>query len=249
MNVKKRISDYCTTILENAEFIKKELEKENANFERYRNNRMFQNGLNMEMLHICEIFNKINHHSSGILCKHNTPFKSITDFRNFITHDYGNFEYGWDVLTIELPKLVSEIESLHKALCQSETPDKPEEQSLRSRMQATSTTKAKQSRIFMLPHEILESKKAGVLEIAKKYEKIGFTNLRVFGSCVYKEDTKDSDIDFLVDVDKTKSLSYFDLCGFSRELQDFLGLNVDLVMSHTLKEHCKDRILKEAKKV
>lgn len=99
----------------------------------------------------------------------------------------------------------------------------------------------------MLSHEILELKKAGVLEIVKKYEDKGLTNLRVFGSVLYKEDREGSDIDFLIDADKRAG--YFDLCRLLRELREFLGVNIDIVMSHCLREHCKDEILKEAKAV
>lgn len=75
---------------------------------------MFQNGLNMEMLYICEMVNKLNRHCSAVLPQNNINFQDIADFRNFIAHDYSHFDYdkGWNVLTVELPKLSEEIKNI-----------------------------------------------------------------------------------------------------------------------------------------
>jgi len=101
----------------------------------------------------------------------------------------------------------------------------------------------------MRASELLQKKRTGVLEIFKQYEKFGIHNPRVFGSIATRTDTEKSDIDFIVDIDKIKDFSYFKLGGLFMDLKDFLGVEIDLVMSHCLKDDdIGTRILKEARK-
>ena len=55
---------------------------------------------------------------------------------------------------------------------------------------------------------------------------------------------RDSDIDFLVDMEPGRSL--FDLGGLLMDLQDLLGREVDVVTEKGLRERIRDRVLKEA---
>jgi hypothetical protein len=79
-----------------------------------------------------------------------------------------------------------------------------------------------------------------IIEMA---ERKGAHNVRVFGSVARGEDTADSDIDLLVDLDKGVGFAFF---GLEDELADLLGVKVDLVPAEGLKERFRDRILSEA---
>jgi len=72
----------------------------------------------------------------------------------------------------------------------------------------------------------------------------GGHNVRVFGSVARGEDTDDSDIDLLVDLDSGVGL--VDLVGLGRELTELLGADVDVVPGDALKPGLRDRVLAEA---
>lgn len=89
--------------------------------------------------------------------------------------------------------------------------------------------------------ELLRTKREEILEIAKKY---GAYNVRVFGSVARGDADEKSDIDFLVDMEKGRSL--FDLGGLLMDLEDLLGCPVDVVTEKGLRERIRARVLKEA---
>ena len=60
----------------------------------------------------------------------------------------------------------------------------------------------------------------------------GASNVRVFGSVARGEDRPDSDLDFLVDFESSRSL--IDLAGLILDLQDILGVPVDVVEASAL---------------
>jgi len=68
-------------------------------------------------------------------------------------------------------------------------------------------------------------------------EKIGY-----FGSYSRNEQTKESDIDILVEFRKPVGWEFFDLQEF---LENELKIKVDLVSSRALKEQLRDTILKQ----
>ena len=61
--------------------------------------------------------------------------------------------------------------------------------------------------------------------VVKEY---GVKKLSVFGSYARGEATENSDIDFHL-IDKGDSWGYFKLCGFQLELQECLGVDVDVL--------------------
>lgn len=70
----------------------------------------------------------------------------------------------------------------------------------------------------------------------------------VFGSYSRGEETPESDIDILVDYDKTTKLSLLKICGMMIDLEDILGKKVDLVENGKLKDFAvasadRDKIL------
>jgi uncharacterized protein len=68
--------------------------------------------------------------------------------------------------------------------------------------------------------------------------------MRVFGSVARGEDTMNSDVDLLVDLDNDVGLVA--LAGLRRELTELLGVAVDVVPAATLKPGVRDQILAEA---
>jgi len=72
----------------------------------------------------------------------------------------------------------------------------------------------------------------------------GIHNVRVFGSVARGQATAASDIDFLVDLGRDRSL--LDLAGLLVDLEDLLGRRVDVVTTPGLKARIRDRVLGEA---
>ncbi|MCZ7673553.1 MAG: nucleotidyltransferase family protein [Chloroflexi bacterium] len=81
-------------------------------------------------------------------------------------------------------------------------------------------------------------------EILALAQQCGAKNIRIFGSVARGEDDEHSDIDFLVEMEPTRSL--FDLGGFMMSLQELLGRPVDVVTEDGLKMRIRDRVLREA---
>ena len=89
--------------------------------------------------------------------------------------------------------------------------------------------------------EILKRKRAEILRIAARH---GAHNVRLFGSAARAEADAASDIDILVDMAPDRSL--LDLGALWRELNDLLGVKVDVVTEKGLRDRIRDRVLKEA---
>ena len=87
----------------------------------------------------------------------------------------------------------------------------------------------------------LRSRRADILEMAAK---CGAHNLRVFGSVARGDADGRSDVDFLVDMDRGRSL--FDMGELLMDLQDFLGVEVDVVTERGLRDRIRPRVLAEA---
>jgi uncharacterized protein len=69
-------------------------------------------------------------------------------------------------------------------------------------------------------------------------------NVRIFGSVVRGDAAPGSDIDILVDLRPEASL--FDLSGLNGDIDELLGVGVDVVPSKGLKDGTRERILAEA---
>ncbi len=88
---------------------------------------------------------------------------------------------------------------------------------------------------------LLTQKREEIISLAAKYDAV---NVRIFGSVARGDDRPDSDIDFLVDVQRQWSL--FDHIGLMQDLEDLLGRKVDLLPADNIRDFCRDRILTEA---
>jgi uncharacterized protein len=80
-------------------------------------------------------------------------------------------------------------------------------------------------------------------EIVLLGQKYGARNIRVFGSVARGDNREQSDVDFLVDMDKGRTL--YDLAGFVADVQDLLGVQVDVVTPGELR-YLRERVLTEA---
>ncbi|MEA3548783.1 MAG: nucleotidyltransferase family protein [Thermodesulfobacteriota bacterium] len=90
--------------------------------------------------------------------------------------------------------------------------------------------------------KLLKNKRNEILQISEFH---GARNIRVFGSVARGEAGRDSDIDFLVDLDLGRSL--LDLGGLLVDLEQLLGRKVDVVTEKGLHWYIRDKIIKEAK--
>jgi uncharacterized protein len=72
----------------------------------------------------------------------------------------------------------------------------------------------------------------------------GARNVRVFGSVARGEAGDSSDLDLLVEMSKGRTL--LDLVALSDDLEDALGVEVDVVTEGSLSPYLRDRILAEA---
>ena len=69
-------------------------------------------------------------------------------------------------------------------------------------------------------------------------------NPRVFGSVLRGDDTPDSDLDLLVD--PLPGATLLDLGGIQVDLEDLLGIRVDVMTPGDLPRKFRDRVLQEA---
>jgi len=89
--------------------------------------------------------------------------------------------------------------------------------------------------------ELLKSKREEILRIAARR---GARNVRLFGSVAWGEADAQSDVDILVDMEPGRSL--LDLGRLWWELNELLGVEVDVVTANGLRERIRERILSEA---
>ena len=83
-------------------------------------------------------------------------------------------------------------------------------------------------------------RRASILQLGEKY---GARNIRVFGSVARGENWNTSDVDFLVDFEKGRTL--FDLIGLRLDLRELPGAEVEIVTPASL-HYLRDRVLAEA---
>lgn len=96
----------------------------------------------------------------------------------------------------------------------------------------------------MKPSAALDSKRDAIRQAASRFR---VANPRVFGSVLNGTDMDGSDLDLLVDT--LPGATLFDLGGFQDELQELLGVPVDLLTPGDLPPKFRDQVLKQAKPV
>lgn len=85
-----------------------------------------------------------------------------------------------------------------------------------------------------------KEKRAEILRLAEAH---GASSVHIFGSVVRGKNRENSDIDFLVEFQRGRTL--FDLTRLRLDLRDLLGAPVDVVTLSSLR-YIRDRVLAEA---
>lgn len=93
----------------------------------------------------------------------------------------------------------------------------------------------------MKPSEIFEQNRPRIRDIVALHRA---ANARVFGSVLKRSDTSSSDLDLLVDA--LPGATLFDLGAIQIEIEQSLGIAVDVVTPGDLPMRFREQILKEA---
>jgi len=96
----------------------------------------------------------------------------------------------------------------------------------------------------MKPSEALEANRQAVLQAVQQFKT---ENPRLFGSALHGNDREGSDLDLLVD--PLPGVTLFDLGGLQVELEELLGVPVDLLTPGDLPPKFREAVLSEAKPV
>ncbi len=93
----------------------------------------------------------------------------------------------------------------------------------------------------MYLNDLLKSRREEILRIAAKH---GAQNVRVFGSVARGEADLKSDIDLLVEFKRGTTL--LGHAALVQELEDLLGVRVDVVSERGLRDRVRERVMREA---
>jgi predicted nucleotidyltransferase len=96
----------------------------------------------------------------------------------------------------------------------------------------------------MKPSTALETQRVAIRETASRFHT---SNPRVFGSVLHGSDQEGSDLDLLVDA--LPGTTLFDLGGLQAELEDLLGVRVDVLTPDDLPPTFRKQVLAEAQSV
>ena len=96
----------------------------------------------------------------------------------------------------------------------------------------------------MKPSDALASNRAAIRLVVESHRAC---NARVFGSVLRGDDTECSDLDILID--PTPETTLMDVAAIQVELQDLLGMSVDVLTPRALPEKFRSTVLAEAKPV
>lgn len=96
----------------------------------------------------------------------------------------------------------------------------------------------------MKPSEALQKNKDAVLKAALSRKTC---NVRVFGSALFGRDEEGSDLDLLVDT--LPGATLFDLGGLQVDLEEILGVPVDLLTPGDLPVKFRNNVLREAREI
>lgn len=89
--------------------------------------------------------------------------------------------------------------------------------------------------------QLLKAKRNEILNLTAKH---GAKRIRLIGSVARKEETTESDIDFLVEMESGRSL--LDHAALILDLEELLGKKVDVASERGLRPRVRERVLKEA---
>jgi predicted nucleotidyltransferase len=92
--------------------------------------------------------------------------------------------------------------------------------------------------------------KGYVIETLRRHElelkAAGIVHLRLFGSVARGEESTQSDVDLMADLDRSKRLTLFNLAHLESRLSELLGVKADLALADSMKERVRARAAHEA---
>lgn len=94
----------------------------------------------------------------------------------------------------------------------------------------------------MTPSELISANRQKILQIVTTHHA---TTPRVFGSVLHGDDTERSDLDLLVD--PLPGATLLDLGGIQIELEELLGIPVDVLTPGDLPAKFRQQVLQEAR--
>lgn len=94
---------------------------------------------------------------------------------------------------------------------------------------------------YVITIETLRKKREAVLQIANRY---GATDIRIFRSLARGDTTEHSDLDLIVRFEP--GLSLFDHGGLIMDLQDLLGVRVDVISEAGMSDRFREHVAAEA---
>jgi predicted nucleotidyltransferase len=89
--------------------------------------------------------------------------------------------------------------------------------------------------------EELKEKREQILTIAERY---GAERVQVFGSSARGESGRESDVDFLIELEPGRTL--LDIIGMKQDLEDLLQRKVDVVTEGAVSPYLRDEIVRQA---
>lgn len=93
----------------------------------------------------------------------------------------------------------------------------------------------------MKPSDALASHRAAIRSVVERHRAC---NARVFGSVLHGDDREGSDLDILID--PTPDTTLMDVAKIQVELEDLLGIAVDVLTPRALPDSFRERVLVEA---
>ena len=92
--------------------------------------------------------------------------------------------------------------------------------------------------------------KRAVIETLRRHEPelraAGIVHLRLFGSVARGEESAQSDVDLMAELDRSNRLSLVGMAHLENRLSDLLGVKVDLSPAESMKEPARTRAVREA---
>ena len=93
----------------------------------------------------------------------------------------------------------------------------------------------------MKPSQALDLNRAAIRQVVASHRA---QNARVFGSVIHGQDTEGSDLDLLIDT--TPETTLMDVAAIQLELQNLLGVSVDVLTPKALPETFRNHVMSEA---
>ena len=142
--------------------------------------------LEMQIFRLCEV---VNNYSRGFKAAHEEiDWHTFRFTRNILAHTYfrDGYEKAWEIATISIPAVIAQLNEIARV-------EKKQAAPYLANRSASGVTRLLE--VF--------AKAGSIKEVAGRY---GLVNVAVFGSVARGEDSKKSDVDFLVDLKPGKNL-------------------------------------------